>query len=273
MPSPAEVAEFQDALDGISTLTIQELVDLWREVSDRGDAIAIRNVLILAVPELLIPFEAMAAELTAVWYDDLAPESKFIARPADTAETEAVEASVRWALTPLFTPSSKTSPLDLMAGMAQRRVFDASRRTVFENGSREGGVMYARYASKTACEFCRMLATRSGSQLYNSAESAVTVGGRGKDVSTNFDANGKRKRGGQAKGVRTRGTQKVGDKFHDHCKCIATPIRPGRSYEPPPYMEEWQQQYNDAVKVASTKGKYGAIDTKAVMAAMREAAK
>lgn len=271
MPSAAEVEDFRDALDGISTLTIQELADLWREVSDRGDAITIRNILVEAVPELLVPFETMAAQLTAVWYEDLAAESPFVATPADTSEVAAVEASVRWAVSPLFVVGSVTSPLDLMAGMAQRRVFDASRRTIFENGEREGGIRYARYASANACEFCRMVATRKA--VYASAESAMFVGGRGKDVSTNFDENGKRKRGGQAKGVRARGTQKLGDKYHDHCHCVSVPVRPGQRYEPPPYVNQWEQQYKDAVRSTPGKGEYGAIDLKAVMAAMRAAEK
>lgn len=69
-------------------------------------------------------------------------------------------------------------------------------------------VKYARYASATACPWCQVLATREAA--YHSAESAV----RG----------------------------------HDNCHCMAVPIRGGDTYEPPDYVQQWQQDYRDARK-------------------------
>lgn len=256
----------QLGLGDLSTLTVNDLALLWRSLYEQGmDPVALRDALLAAVPELLVPYEVAAGELTASWYEDLQPKSPFIAKPAAVAPIEAIQASTRWALGPLFSPTSSPigSPLVLLSGMAKRRVFDASRQTVLDNADAEGGVKYARYASRTACEFCRLLATRG--EVYASAAAATRVAGRGKSAATNFRADGSRKRGGQAKGVRVRGSQKSGDKFHDHCKCIAVAVRPGTAYEPPSYVQQWDEQYIEASR--------GGGDTKAILARMRAAEK
>lgn len=67
-------------------------------------------------------------------------------------------------------------------------------------------VRFARYASANACPWCRVLATREAA--YHTAEAAV----RG----------------------------------HDNCHCIAVPVRGGDSYTPPDYVQQWQQDYQDA---------------------------
>ncbi|OZE92461.1 hypothetical protein CH298_02695 [Rhodococcoides fascians] len=252
----------QLGLGELSTLTVNDLALVWRSLYDAGgDPIELRDALVQAVPEILIPYETAAGELTASWYEDLAPRSRFIAKPAEVSAVDAVAASTRWALSPLFTPGNDTSPLSLLSGMAKRRVFNASRQTVLDNASREGNVQYARYASKTACEFCRLLATRGA--VYGSKEAATRVAGRGKEVASNFRPDGRKKRGGQAKGVRIRGNQKSGDRFHDNCKCIAVAVRPGTNYEPPSYVQQWDEQYIEASR--------GGGGTKAILARMRAA--
>ena len=112
-------------------------------------------------------------------------------------------------------------------GVPVRRVFDASRQTVIVNAAHEPGTRYARYASPTACAFCRMLATRTteADGLYFSKQSATRVVGRG---------------------GRPRGTQAIGDRFHDNCKCVAVAIRPGDTYEPPEFVAKWDKEYKAA---------------------------
>lgn len=268
MPSLNSIVELQGQLVDLATLSYQDLAALWRRVKDNDDAEYIRDVLIELVPEIVGTYTNAAAVLTTQWYDDLLPETDFVAEPADPLDPAKLVASTRWALSPLFGGNASTSPLSLMGGFAQRAVFDASRQTVLLNANQEQGTRWARHASSNACEFCRMVATRGA--VYTSESAANRVGGRGKSVSTNYRANGKRKAGGQAKGVRVRGTQKIGDKYHDHCHCVAVPVRPGDAYEPPPYVEQWEQQYIQAVR--NTQGD-GAISVKDVMAEMRRLAK
>lgn len=67
-------------------------------------------------------------------------------------------------------------------------------------------VRYARYASANACPWCRVLATNPA--RYRSEETAVAG--------------------------------------HDNCNCLAVPVREGTEWTPPPYVAQWEQQYNEA---------------------------
>lgn len=112
-----------------------------------------------------------------------------------------------------------------LAGTLQRAVFDGSRNTILHNVARERGASWARHASANACEFCRMMATRGAA--YRSRNTAA-------------------------------------GKYHDHCHCIAVEVRPGGRYDPPPYVEQWQQQYQQARRLS------GSSDPKQILAAWRQ---
>lgn len=228
-----------------------------------------------AYPELATAYLAASGELSVQFYNEQPTTSTFEATSVDLLPNARLAASARWALL-------QGNPTQSLIGSAERAVMDQSRRAILENLSAEygstsnaPGTLWARHASANACPFCRLLATRGA--VFRSESSATRVGGRGKAESTNFRADGSRKRGGQAKGIRVRGEQKLGEKFHDRCHCVAIPIRPGGSYEPPAYVEQWERDYTAAVKAASaagkTKGKYGAIDVKAVLREMDKASR
>lgn len=232
--SLADDAEtIRNALNDLVTLLIQELHRMWRLVQGENlDAVKVRDLLIAASPDLVNPYASAAGKLTATWYDQLAPDSSYRAVTAPLPSVEELAASARWAVTPLFGPTDAAqtdAPLERLAGSMQRRVFDASRDTVTLNAAAEPGTRYVRYASATACAFCRMLAIRTEG-YYRSEYSARRVVGRS---------------------GRTRGTQSLGERFHDHCKCIAVAVRAGDTYEPPDYVHRWDQEYKDATKAAS----------------------
>lgn len=211
-----------------------QLVTLWKAAGQVGD---FRGYIIEAFPELAALWADLTASLAATWYEDSLPGSPYIAVPAAAPKVEQMVSSVQWALN----VGDATTGLSLLDGTLQRAVHDAAMRTTEWNTELEGGgARWARHASANACKFCRMLATRGA--VYHSASLAVAVGGRGKDVASNFDEYGRRKRGGQAKGIRTRGSQAIGSKFHDHCHCVAVEVREGQSYEPPPYVAEWAKE-------------------------------
>lgn len=80
--------------------------------------------------------------------------------------------------------------------------------------ARREKVRWARHASANACGFCRLLAIRGA--VYHSKAKALRV--------------------------------------HDHCRCLATPVRDGL-YEPAPYVEQWERAYKAAREAgASTPG-------------------
>lgn len=223
-----------------------ELARFWRTLAE-SDPTQFRALVIEAYPEIVTPYAATAAELGAEWYDSAPTTTTYRAVSAAPASVERLAKSAAWALN----VGTAETALPLLNGSASRALFDGLRDTVVENVAAERGARWARHASANACGFCRMLATRTGSgkgSLYTSESAAIRVGGRGKDVASNFLPDGRRKRGGQAKGVRARGTQALGDKFHDNCHCIAVMVRPGSTYEPPSYVERWREEYNAARK-------------------------
>ena len=180
--------------------------------------------------------------------------------------------------------------LSRLAGSVKRMVYDASRQTVLHNlqaeygdigggGSFEDepGTRWARYASANACSFCRLMATRGA--VYRSRESAEGVTGRSIDITTadrrhiaaglttRDEALARRARYSNARAAskagrtvgdrktgRLRGSRGYGGKYHDHCRCIAVPVRPGTSYEPPSYVEKWEDDYIAATRAVSAAG-------------------
>ncbi|MFC9769275.1 hypothetical protein [Rhodococcus jostii] len=259
----ATLAEQQAILTELHTLGVADLNALWRLARDVDDPF---EFLVEAFGELVAQYGVSAADFAAVWYDDTAPALSYVAVPAALPALGQYAESAKWALS----AGDGTAVLDRLSGTLQRGVWGMARETTLLNADTEPGARWARHASANACEFCRMAATRGA--VYSSKASATRVVGRGKDTATNFHADGTRRSGGQAKGIRVRGAQKVGDKYHDHCHCMAVPVRPGRSYQPPDYVEKWEQDYIDAVRATPGAGDHGAKGVKAVLSTMRRSA-
>lgn len=249
-------AELRSALVDLNALMVSDLAALWRAV-DGQDVEFLRDALQAEVPGVVDPYLAAAGDITADWYEAQAPELSYVARPAALVDEGQLQATARWAAGTVLT-KSPVSPLDLLAGSMQRALFNESRETIVENAEVEPGARWARHASANACEFCRMVATRGA--VYASESAASRVGGRGVDESTNIG----RRRGGRARGIRARGNQSIGDKYHDHCHCIAVPVRPGQSYNPPSYVEEWEAEYTRARQAAD------GVDAKSILSAWRK---
>ena len=249
-------AELRSALVDLNALMVSDLAALWRAV-DGQDVEFLRDALQAEVPGVVDPYLAKAGDITADWYEAQAPDLNYVARPAALVDEGQLQATARWAAGTVLT-KSPASPLDLLAGSMQRALFNESRETIVENAEVEPGARWARHASANACEFCRMVATRGA--VYTSESAASRVGGRGVDESTNIG----RRRGGRARGIRARGNQAIGDKYHDHCHCIAVPVRPGQSYDPPSYVEEWEAEYTRARQAAD------GVDAKSILSAWRK---
>lgn len=239
---PEHAAALQSILSNLGVLTVSQLVQLFNTYSGTD---GFGELLHTTVPEIVGQHAQAAATVAAQWYDELAPESTFHATPVVDIQAERISKSIEWSLRAASTPevsldgpSSATGPadtqtldaptgrasvLDRLAGSTKRMVYDAGRETIVQNAAAED-VGWARYALPDACAFCRVLATRSGDALYMSEHSAQFVVGK--------------------RGI-ARGTRKIGEKYHDHCRCVPFPIRSG-DYEPPDYTQVWQKQYQDA---------------------------
>ncbi|MEC4840536.1 hypothetical protein R2360_13715 [Mycobacteroides chelonae] len=284
------VAEFQGLLAALSAEQANQLARLLAR-TDRLDQAELLAFITDAYPEAIAPFLGAAAALTAQWYDEQPSTSTYIAQPADLAPAAQLAISGRWAML-------QPTPLDALTGSAARALFNASRDTVLANVTAETGARWARHASANACSFCRLMATRGA--VYTSEASAERVTGRGANLEisdrraiaagqmSTDEALQRRsvyrsqrlaakagKTVGDSRIRAQRGTRPLGETYHDKCHCIAVMVRPGDSYQPPPYVEQWEQDYLDAVSATraagQTKGKYGAIDLTAVIGRMDQA--
>lgn len=280
-------AERKQILARLAQMANGDLKALWKR-AESLDSQAFRALLIEAFPTLIDPYSAAAAEIAATWYEDADPKSDYVAQPASLPAGAQLQASATWALN----VGSGVDALGLMAGTMQRAIFTSARDTTVFNASREPRARWARHASANACDFCKMLATRHA--VYTSEAAASTVVGRRAEITisdrrsihagliTRDEAYDRRARYsssraagkagklvGSEKARPTRGNQSLGDKYHDHCHCIAVEVRPGDSYEPPDYVEKWDDEYDQARQLAD-KNEYGAVSLKDLMAAWRQ---
>lgn len=227
MTEPKAVPEFQGALARLSD-EVGGAVD--RMMPRLGGLTRSEGLAVITdvYPTLLDPFLSASGEMTAQWYREqtpaklvgaqvagtkaLAPAKDFLPEPAALPDRRQLAASGRWALL-------QRNPGLALRGTATRSVFESSRRTVLDNADREG-VKWARYASANACGFCRMLATRILTQGERGAPGLYLTKGTASQAPHRADAAG-----------------------HDHCKCLAVPVRSG-SYTPPEYVEDWLDDYH-----------------------------
>lgn len=230
--------ERQYILSQVNKLAEEQLAALWAQAATLSD-IDFGAFIKQAFPDLVDPYAAMAGDLAATWYDDTESPLAYTAVPAALPDAAKLAGSVDWAL-----GAKGADALQRLQGTAQRAVFDTARDTIIFNSEYETGSRWVRYASANACAFCALLSTRN--KVYASKQSATRVVGRGKDFSSNFNPDGSRRAGGQAKGVKTRGSRGVGEKYHDGCHCVAVEIRPGGSYEPPAHVQDFERAYKEA---------------------------
>lgn len=265
MPTPTP-PERQRAYAALAALAARELAAIWARLDLRNlDRLTDPLAMILAA--LSDKYGAAAAALAADWYDearvDAAALGAFAAIPAAAPDMERLEILSRWGVGPLYGAAPRPdAALSRISGGLQRVVLDQARSTVEESAALDPAKpRFARHASANACAFCALMASRG--PVYHSEASALTVVGRGTDVSTNVG----RKRGRRAKGIRARGSRGLGEKYHDDCHCAVVEVFDGQDYEEAPYVAGWRETYND-VKV--TGGQYGAIDLRATLAEMRK---
>ncbi len=158
------VSEFQSLLGALAEELRAKIERLLSNLSqlDQAELLAFITD---AAPEVLQPFIAAAADLTAIWYEDQNPDSGFTATPAPAPTADDIAKTARWAVL-------QPDPAAAFSGAATELLFDASRNTVVDNAEREG-VKWARFAREEACGFCRMLSVRG--YFYKSEKSAKAV--------------------------------------------------------------------------------------------------
>lgn len=138
----------------------------------------------------------------------------------------------------------------MLSGGLTRILSEVSADTMIGNAEIQTERMRAqRVPSAGCCAFCGMLASRFAG--YTSERSAGKVVGRGQPVESTirgYRANGTaiRKSGGQARGVRERGSRSLGEDFHDDCRCKIVIVTEANEVQLRADADRYYDAYRDA---------------------------
>lgn len=276
----------------------RELAALWSMASKdlpglvfemrRLEVAEARELLKLALPDLMDPFLGAASDMSAVLLDELYRMTVNVPPSEYLPTAGRIDGMARWAVTPMVDESLESTVLTRVTGAAERMFYDSARLTVErgvitnfldrrnrrygqitrdEDGNR---VRFQRFPAVGACDFCKMTASRG--VVYNTAASAGGVVGRGVDASLAVDTHGKRRKGfvgGMGGDVKARGKQSLGSDYHDACRCLVQPVF--RGTEIASYAAEVRKRYEDEYTGAFTAADGAALTTDAeIMARWRE---
>lgn len=276
----------------IAALAAQQLAQLWPQVDwTSPDAMsAVKTV----YKSIVTRFGQAAATVAAEFYDHTRDQAgakgSFRATPADPVPEVVLDKAVQSAFLgnpeqtinhglvgPITTsdlPVEERVPARLDNAL-QRHVLQPARDTIVENV--EADPVKPRYIrvpmGPNPCAFCIMLASRQlgpidGPQKrsfsgYASAQSAQFVVGRGRELGVR---RGEKRGGKKGQGVKSRGSQAQGDKYHDHCDCEPVAIFPGQDEsDVSPNFDDYQDMYYKGTADAGTHR-----DAKKILASMRK---
>lgn len=221
MATLAAVEEYREAQRNIATLAERELRDFFLDLDFRN-IVAATNALEIFMPALVAEFGEIGAAVAVDFYDELREESlatkPFRAVMGELPEQRAVQASVRWAVGPLFQQDrNPDQALSNLTEVNDRFVKQTARNTIFRSAQKDTSrASFARVPSGSkTCEFCLMLASRGA--VYANAKQA-----------------------GETK------------RFHGHCDCQIIPMWDGDEYPAGYSPDELYDRYVD-LQVAKQK--------------------
>ena len=235
-------------LDQLSTAALGDLRSLLNGLEDQSPE-RVRRILFEAFPEVFNPFAAAASAVSASFYEEVREMAEvggsFAAETLDSVEAKRWSGLVGFGSTPaVFEQGGNALVYSLLSGGLTQILTEMAADTIIGNAALDPAPMsYQRVPKPGCCAFCGMLASRGASETtgYSSKESALRVVGRGVPVEKT-----RGRRGGQGKGIGARGSQKLGEKFHDHCRCRAVPVSKGNSVQMQADAEKYFAAYADA---------------------------
>lgn len=234
-------------LDGLSEAALGDLQSLVAQTAALPYDQA-RLVLFEAFPELFGPYAIAASQVSATFYEEMRDvlelRGAFGAEVIEDAVDPArLNALVGYSTAPTVWEKGISQVFSLAAGGLVSMLSEMAADTIAGNAALDdrNTLGYQRVPRPGCCSFCGMLASRSADgRLYGSEEAALTVVGRGVPVPK------VRRRGGQAKGIRPRGSRALGESFHDFCRCRAVPVTPKNAVQ----LQADADRYYDAYATA-----------------------
>lgn len=236
MATMVAVNEIRDALSEVVVLAGRELDEFWNALYQSTTPERFRDELLRFFPDLVTAYGDTAGVLGSDWYEltrqaqrqgvSVQQFRSVIAMP--TPDEQAIS-SAKWALGPMFDEQADAiMTLERLHGALDRFVKQPFRDSVWFSAASDPvrtGVLRMPSGSDT-CKFCVMLASRGPvySVRASGRSSAGGVVGRG-STRTGLDSSGRRLSGGIGGGVKARGSQAVGNSYHDRCDCVPVLIQ------------------------------------------------
>lgn len=178
-----------------------------------------------ALTTVIDPYLELGSMTGATFYEEQRAYQDVPGRYAAQTITESEEARIGGIVGAARAEETYGALSKLIVGAAARLLTERVNDTVLGNAEADTAVSwkYQRVPRPNCCAFCGMLASRGA--VYTSAESAGQVVGAGVPIPR------VKKRGGQAKGIKTRGSRRMGESFHDNCYCTIVTVKNGNAVE------------------------------------------
>lgn len=238
-------------LESLSTAALADLRALLSSLEDLSPERS-RAILFEAFPEVFNPYAAASSDVSASFYEEVRElagvRGSFAAETLDSVEADRWGALVGAGTQPrMLEQGASNLMFQFLSGGLTSILSTMAADTIYGNAQKDPvTARFQRVPKSGCCGFCGMLASRGAA--YDSEESATGVVGRGVPVEKT-----RGKSGGQGKGIRARGSQSVGQAFHDHCKCRAVQVYAGDSVE----LQAGADKYFDSYAVARDKIRSG----------------
>lgn len=209
----------------LGQLTVAALADLRALLGSVGELSPARQraVILEAFPELFDPYAVASSEVSASFYEEVRDAAgvsgAFAADTLDGVESQRWRALAGFGTAPaVFEQGGSLLAYSLLSGGLTKVLTEAAADTIVGNAAADPlPVGFQRVPAPGCCAFCGMLASRGS--MYSSKRAAESVVGRGVPVESTTG-----RRGGQGRGLKPRGSRKLGEEFHDHCKCRGVPV-------------------------------------------------
>ena len=235
MATTAQVNEIRAATGELVRLAGRELDEFWNALFQSMSPMGFRDELLKFYPDLVAAYGDTAGVLGADWYDMMRAARKqgvsaaqFRATIAMPAPDEQSIKAAKWALGSYFNEQADSSlSLAQLQNTMQRLVMQPFRDSIWFAAASDPvrtGVL-RKPAGLVTCKFCVMLASRGPVYSYSASgkSAAGATVGRG-STRTGLDASGRRLVGGVGGGIVARGTQPLGNSYHDDCDCVPVVI-------------------------------------------------
>jgi len=242
MMIPASLIDAYSALrKRISDAAMEDLDALMLSVLSESPRVQ-REALMDFLPELGDTYAGATSMVAAQFFDELM-ELQEVAKPV-AADTIMLEDPNRWrslvdwgADDYVFDVLGDDSVYSRLAGGVTKTLTEIAADTMIGNAEIQRDDYYSaqRVPKPGCCAFCSMIASRGAVYTERSASGVV---GRGKPIGSHR----------LAKGIRPRGSRKLGEKFHDYCRCEVVILTKDNQAELAAIEEQHLAAYRDASK-------------------------